>query len=111
MGSLSDKHGYQIRCSGNSGGGGDNAGCPCVRRTKRQFRLPIGGTAKITFEIDAMRAVCCRAAGAIAEGNPIQEWDLEECARLDDALAHAQRILKSAVRDVMLGRLSRRAKH
>jgi hypothetical protein len=32
---------------------------------------------------------------------------LEECALLDDALAEAQRVLKSAVRIVMLSRLSR----
>ncbi len=41
---------------------------------------------------------------------PPKEAELEECARLDDALAKAQQLLKAAVRGVMLSRLHRRSR-
>jgi hypothetical protein len=81
-----------------------------VRTTKRQPQLPIGRTARIAFEIEAMRAECCKAASAILADKEPDECELDECARLDDALAHAHRILKHAVRNVMLNRLNRRSR-
>jgi len=83
---------------------------PVKRTVKRQPQLPIGRTARIAFEIDAMRGECCKAAQGVIRNNEGDECDLEECARLDDALAQAHRILKRAVRDVMLNRLNRRSR-
>jgi len=81
-----------------------------VRSTKSHAALPIGRTARIAYELDALRAACSKAAGVIV-GNPaLEESELEECACLDDALAEAQRVLKAAVRDVMLSRLSRNSR-
>jgi hypothetical protein len=40
----------------------------------------------------------------------LDEEELEECARLDDTLADAQRLLKFSVRDIMLSRLNRRSR-
>ena len=40
----------------------------------------------------------------------LDEIELEECAQLDDALAEAQRVLKYAVRNVMLSRLNRNSR-
>ncbi len=40
----------------------------------------------------------------------LDETELEECARLDDALSLAHRVLKGAVRNVMLSRLNRRSR-
>jgi len=57
-----------------------------------------------------MRASCCRAAAAVAARKPLNEVELEECARLDDALARAHRLLKATVRNVMLSRLNRRSR-
>lgn len=57
-----------------------------------------------------MRAECSKAARAIMKNHPLREADLEECASLDDALAQAHRVLKTAVRNVMLDRLSRRSR-
>lgn len=57
-----------------------------------------------------MRAACSRAAQIIANKKPLDENELEECARLDDALARAHRILKRTVRNVMLSRLNRRSR-
>jgi hypothetical protein len=41
---------------------------------------------------------------------PVDEAELEECARLEEALEHAQRILKASVRSIMLCRLDRRSR-
>ncbi len=41
---------------------------------------------------------------------PLDEMELEECARLDDALANAQRVLKQTVRSIMLSRIHRRSR-
>jgi hypothetical protein len=42
--------------------------------------------------------------------NPIDGREFEECARLDDALAEAQRVLKTSVRGIMLSRISRHSR-
>lgn len=82
-----------------------------VRTTKkRHLPLPIGRTARIAFEIDAMRKDCCRAADYLIKHEPANEYELEECARLDDTLGEVNRLLKGIVRDIMLGRLSRRSR-
>lgn len=81
-----------------------------VRETKSKAVLPIGRTAQIAFQIEALRAECCAAARILANEKILNEAELEECARLDDALSHAQRILKSTVADVMITRLKRRSR-
>jgi len=81
-----------------------------VRSTKSHAALPIGRTAKTAYELDVLRAACSNAASSLLRNNPVNEAELEECARLDDALAEAQRTLKAAVRNVMLSRLSRNSR-
>ena len=80
-----------------------------MRLTKSHAALPIGRTARIAYELDSLRAACSKAAGVLVKTNP-DEAELEECAQLDDALAAAQRILKLAVRNVMLSRLTRNSR-
>ena len=75
--------------------------------TKRHTALPIGPTARIAFEIDAIRGGCSKAAQLILSREPGNEAELEECAILDEALARAQRLLKATVRTIMLSRLKR----
>jgi len=81
-----------------------------VRSSKRHATLPIGRTAKIAYDIDALRLACSKAAQILVEKKPLDELELEECARLDDALAQAQGLLKRTVRDIMLSRLHRRSR-
>ncbi len=81
-----------------------------VKLSKRHVALPIGRTARLAFEIDAVRAVCCRAAGALLQKQPVNERELEECARLDDALANAHRLLRATVRGIMVSRLNRKSR-
>ena len=57
-----------------------------------------------------MRAACSKAAEAALAKDPPDEAELDECVRLDDGLALAHRVLKAAVRDVMLLRLNRRSR-
>jgi hypothetical protein len=78
-----------------------------VRTTNQQVALPIGRTARLAYQVDALRADCSQAARDLVNEKTLDEATLEDCARLDEALARAQRILKCAVRDVMLSRLSR----
>ena len=81
-----------------------------MKANKRHDTLPIGRTARIAYELDAMRASCCRVAQSIANRKDYEEDELEECARLDEALYAAQRLLKSTVRNLMLSRLNRRSR-
>jgi hypothetical protein len=77
---------------------------------KSKVNLPIGRTAQIAFEIESLRAECCAAAHLLTHESPLNEAELEECACIDDALAQAQRLLKSTVSSVMISRLRRRSR-
>ncbi len=72
--------------------------------------MPIGRSARLAFEIDSIRADCCEAARTLMRKRIVDEVELDECARLDDALAQAQRILKFQVRLIMLRRIKRRSR-
>ena len=90
---------------------GKRAHAARVRASKRnKAALPIGRTARIAFEIDAIRSGCSKAAAALMARKPLDELELEECARLDDALAEAQQLLKRTVRGIMLSRIHRRSR-
>ena len=78
-----------------------------VKSTKRYAGLPIGTTARIAFEIDSTRAGCSKLAEKLLRRDPVDEAELEECIRLDDALAQAHRLLKATVRGIMMSRLKR----
>jgi len=81
-----------------------------VRSTKRSPGLPIGRAAKLAFDLDETRAACCQATSIILSKKTVDQAELEECTRLDDALARAHRILKSTIRSIMLTRLTRRSR-
>jgi hypothetical protein len=63
----------------------------------------------LAFQINSLRDECCYAAEKILRQTPCNEAELDECARLDDALADAQRLLKSAVARIAYSRLKRRS--
>jgi hypothetical protein len=81
-----------------------------VRSNQRHAALPIGRTARIAFEIEALRTKCSKAAQVLIRRTPLDEAELEECARLDDALAEAHRMLTGHIRNIMLSRLGRRSR-
>lgn len=78
-----------------------------MKSTRRYEGLPIGTTARIAFEIDSARAGCSKVAEKLLRRDPVDEAELEECIRLDDALARAHRLLKTTVRGIMMSRLKR----
>lgn len=81
-----------------------------MKKTKRKVPLPIGRTALLAYTVQALRHQCCEAAEALVSQKRLDEAELEECARLDDALAAAHQILKTAVARVTMARLQRRSK-
>ena len=81
-----------------------------MKTNKRLPQLPIGRTARFAFDLDVTRADCSEVASQLCQKKKLDELELEECARLDDALAEAQRVLKAAVRNIMLDRIKRRSR-
>jgi hypothetical protein len=76
---------------------------------KQKVSLPIGRAALLAFQMNSLRGECCEAAEKLLRQAPLNEAELEECARLDDALAEAQRLLKTAVGRIAFSRLKRRS--
>ena len=81
-----------------------------MKANKNKVRLPIGGAAKLAFQIDALRMECCEAAELLVKQKQLGEAELDECARLDDALADAHRLLKSTLTSITFSRLKRRSR-
>ena len=72
------------------------------------MRLPIGRTARLAFQLEATRLECCHAAELLMKQKKLDEDELDECARLDDALAAAHRVLRGALTRITLARIKRR---
>ena len=64
-----------------------------MKAKKQKVSLPIGRTALLAFQMNSLRDECCYAAEKMLQQTPLNEAELEECARLDDALAEAQQVL------------------
>jgi hypothetical protein len=59
--------------------------------------LPLEYAAQIAFELNSMRRECSEFAMRLLSQRPLDEANLEECARLDEALGRAHSVLHSAV--------------
>jgi hypothetical protein len=68
-----------------------------MNKPEQPMMLPLAYVAQIVFELHAMRRECSQFAGHLMRQRPLNEQGLEECARLDDALAHAHGLLRHAV--------------
>jgi hypothetical protein len=80
-----------------------------MKNKKPKISLPLGRAGLLVYAMNSLRDECCAAAGKMIRKKSFDEAELEECARLDDALAEAQRVLKSAVVRVTFSRLKRRS--
>lgn len=84
-----------------------------LKRNSIKVALPIGRAARLSTQIEALRFECCSAAERISN-QPVldepSELELEECARLDDALGAAHRVLKSTLGQIIYSRLKRRSR-
>lgn len=70
--------------------------------------LPLEYAAQIAFELHSMRRECSEFAGKLMRQRPLNERGLEECARLDDALARAHGVLQNALDAIMARQAQRR---
>ena len=59
--------------------------------------LPLDYAAEIAFELHLLRAECSQAARELSDERPLDATALEDCARLDDALAKAHAIVQAAI--------------
>ncbi len=81
-----------------------------MRANKNKIRLPIGRTARLAFQLEALRLQCSQAADGLMKQKQLDEAELDECAALDDALAAAHRILKATLTRITIARIQRRIK-
>lgn len=81
-----------------------------MKAKKSSVQLPIGPAAALVYDIDQVRRECCVAAERMTRRKRFDEAELEECARLDDGLAAAERILRATLTNVTLLRLRRRSR-
>ena len=68
-----------------------------MKPSQKPGALPLDYAAELAFEIHLLRAECSQAAGNLIQQCPLDEYALEDCARLDDALARAHVLVQSAV--------------
>lgn len=80
-----------------------------MKTKKQKISLPLGRAGLLAFQINLLRDECCGAAEKLMQQKQLNEDELDECAQLDDALAEAQQVLKSAVARVAFSRLKRRS--
>jgi hypothetical protein len=81
-----------------------------MKAKKTKVSLPLGRAGLLAFQINGLRDECCEAADKLMKEKNINEDELDECARLDDALAEAQQVLRSAVARIAYSRLKRRSR-
>lgn len=79
-----------------------------MKANKTNVRLPMGRIARAAFQIETMRVDCCEAAALLMRQKVLDEAELDDCARLDDALAEAHRLLRSTIARITIARIKRR---
>jgi hypothetical protein len=62
------------------------------------------------LQIFVLRGQCSRRAGKLTRRRPVDERALEECARIDDALASGYRALQRVVKQIREDRENRRSR-
>jgi hypothetical protein len=70
--------------------------------------LPLDYAAEIAFELHLLRAECSQAARHLMSQCPLDEHALEECARLDEALARAHAVVQTTIARIRCVRAKRR---
>ena len=71
-----------------------------MSKPEQPMMLPLEYVAQIVFELHSMRRECSEFASHLMSKRPLNERGLEECARLDDALARAHHVLHHAVDNI-----------
>ncbi len=79
-----------------------------MNKPDQPMPLPLEYAAQIVFELHSMRRECSEFASRLMTQRPLNERGLEECARLDDALARAHGVLQNAVDSIKTAQEKRR---
>ena len=75
-----------------------------MSKPENSITLPLEYAAQIVFELHSMRRECSEFASHLLSQPTTTERDVEECARLDDALAHASQVLRAALDGIQVNR-------
>jgi len=78
-----------------------------MKPSRRQTELPVRSAVRIAYQLDVTRAACSKVARRLLSREPVDEQELDECARLDEVIARVQKVLRATVRSIMLSRLKR----
>lgn len=79
-----------------------------MKPSQKPVALPLDYAAEIAFEIHLLRGECSQAARDLIKQSPLDAQALEECARLDDALAKAHALVQTAIERIKGVRPKRR---
>jgi hypothetical protein len=79
-----------------------------MSKPKNSISLPLEYAAQLVFELHSMRRECSEFASHLLTQENADERDLEDCARLDDALARASQVLRDALHGIRIERTKRR---
>lgn len=78
-----------------------------MKSSQQPGGLPLDYISELSFEIHLLRSECSEAAQRLMGQTSLDEWALEECALMDDALAQAKRVLDSSVARIKHSRKKR----
>ena len=67
----------------------------------------LDSTVALLFRIHLLRGDCCHMARVILDKKPSDDRALDECARVEEALAKSYRVLQGAVRSIQRTRARR----
>jgi hypothetical protein len=73
-----------------------------MNEPEQPMMLPLEYAAQIVFELECMRRECSEFANRLLSQRPLNECGLEQCAKLDDALARAHGILHHGLGSIKL---------
>jgi hypothetical protein len=79
-----------------------------MKSSQKPGALPLEYCAEIAFEIHLLRGECSQAARDLISQRPLDEHALEDCARLDEALAKAHAVVQTALNRIKGIRAKRR---
>jgi hypothetical protein len=75
-----------------------------MSKPDNSITLPLEYAAQLVFELHSMRRECSEFASHLLTQQNVNDHDLEECARLDDALARASQVLGDALDRIRIER-------
>jgi len=77
-------------------------------KTSRSKRNPLhDSTVGLLFRIHLLRGDCCEIARGILEQDPTDYRAVDDCARVEEALAKSYRLLQSTLRKIQHARTRR----